>query len=50
MSDAAAIQQGINAAGSVVGDSDDEWEDLEDIGIPRKGMCFIANNPITSVF
>lgn len=38
MSDAAAVQQGINASGSAVGDSDDEWEDLEDIGVPRKGM------------
>ena len=50
MSDAAAVQQGINAAGPAVGDSDDEWEDLEDIGIPRKGMYFIANKPITSAF
>ncbi|RPB19571.1 ARM repeat-containing protein [Terfezia boudieri ATCC MYA-4762] len=38
VADAAAVQQGINAAGSVVGDSDDEWEDLEDIGIPRKDL------------
>lgn len=40
VSDASAVQQGINVSGSAAGESDDEWEDLEDIGFPgsRKGI------------
>ena len=40
MQDSSAIQQGINASASQVGDSDDEWEDLDDVGFPgsKKGI------------
>lgn len=59
MSDTAAVQQGINAAASAAGDSDDEWEDLEDIGFPgsKKGRTSLSQsntyysfNNTTSVF
>jgi len=40
--DSSAIQQGINASASQVGDSDDEWEDLDDVGFPGSKKDLMA--------
>ncbi|KAF8461363.1 armadillo-type protein [Kalaharituber pfeilii] len=42
VSDHAAVQQGLHAAGSAAEESEDEWEDLDEIGFPGSRKDLLA--------